>query len=90
MKNLNKIMQSIFKGIIRPKILFLFAFFFSSQAIAELSVTFYDSRIPAHNNSSCTSSDGFGDTLAADSTDCLLYTSPSPRDKTVSRMPSSA
>ena len=69
MKNFNKIMQSIFKGIIRPKILFLFAFFFSSQAIAELSVTFYDSRIPAHNNSSCTSSDGFGDTLASDSTE---------------------
>ena len=29
-------------------------------------------------------------TLHADATDCLLYTSPSPRDRTRSRMPSSA
>ena len=28
--------------------------------------------------------------LAAQCTDCLLYTSPSPRDRTRSRMPSSA
>ncbi len=28
--------------------------------------------------------------LAAQCTDCLLYTSPSPRDRSVSRMPSSA
>ena len=30
------------------------------------------------------------DALAADSSDCLLYTSPSPRDLSTSRMPSSA
>ena len=29
-------------------------------------------------------------TVAMDSTDCLLYTSPSPRDRQKSRMPSSA
>ena len=29
-------------------------------------------------------------TIAMDATDCLLYTSPSPRDSNLSRMPSSA
>ena len=33
---------------------------------------------------------GVGLTILASDIDCLLYTSPSPRDKTVSRMPSSA
>ena len=50
MKNFNKIMQRIFKGVIRPKIFFLFAFLFSSQAFAELSVTWLDGRIPSHNS----------------------------------------
>ena len=50
MKNFNKIMQNIFKGLIRPKIFFLFAFLFSSQAFAELSVTWLDGRIPAQNS----------------------------------------
>ena len=50
MKNFNKNMQSIFKEVIRPKIFFLFAFLFSSQAFAELSVTWLDGRIPAQNS----------------------------------------
>ena len=33
---------------------------------------------------------GDGDAPAAEEKDCLLYTSPSPRDRTRSRMPSSA
>ena len=59
MKNFNKIMQSIFKEVIRPKIFFLFAFLFSSQAFAELSVTWLDGRIPAQNSNilECRNSD---------------------------------
>ena len=34
--------------------------------------------------------DGLGDKLVEQLSDCLLYTSPSPRDRTRSRMPSSA
>ena len=52
-------MQSIFKGVIRPKIFFLFAFLFSSQAFAELSVTWLDGRIPPQNSNvlECRNSD---------------------------------
>ena len=59
MKNFNKNMQSIFKEVIRPKIFFLFAFLFSSQAFAELSVTWLDGRIPAQNSNilECRNSD---------------------------------
>ena len=58
MKNFNKIMQSIFKGVIRPKIFFLFAFLFSSLAFAaSLTVTWLDGRIPVHN-STCKNSAG--------------------------------
>ena len=39
MKNFNKKMQNIFKGLIRPKIFFLFAFLFSSQALAKQNIT---------------------------------------------------
>ena len=71
MKNFNKIMQRIFKGVIEPKIfLILFAFLFSSLAFAaSLTVTFLDGRIPSHNSSKCTSSDGFNDNLVRDSTE---------------------
>ena len=34
--------------------------------------------------------DSAGNSFTAQSNDCLLYTSPSPRDRTRSRMPSSA
>ena len=68
MKNLNKIKQSIFKGVIKPKIfLILFAFIFSSLAFAAtLTVTFVDGRIPG-GNVNCTSFDG--DALDQDSTE---------------------
>ena len=77
MKKLIKIKQSVFKGVIKPKIfLILFAFIFSSLAFAaSLTVTFLDGRIPTHNSSTCTSSEGFAantpefDTLNVDSTE---------------------
>ena len=60
MKNFNKNMQRVFKGVIKPKAFFiLLSLFFSSLAFAaSLSVTWLDGRIPSHNSSFCKNSAG--------------------------------
>ena len=47
-------------------------------------------RVVAGNGNDTISAGAGNDTVFANSGDCLLYTSPSPRDKRQSRMPSSA
>ena len=67
--NLKKIYRNLKYGVLKPKIfIILLVLFFSSLAYAAtLTHTWLDGRIPAHNNSSCKSSDG--DVMDKDSTE---------------------
>ena len=69
MTDIKKIKKLIIKGVLKPKVfLILYGLFFSSLAYtATLTHTWLDGRIPAHNNSSCKSSDG--DVMDKDSTE---------------------
>ena len=55
----------------------------ADETLLEIGTDKVDSEIPAPNG-------GIVIEILAQPNDCLLYTSPSPRDRTRSRMPSSA
>ena len=56
----------------------------------ELEKTAYDAGKHVAESNSVLITGGLGGVMKAASHGCLLYTSPSPRDRTRSRMPSSA
>ena len=61
-----------------------------SDVARELIVNGLKGGTPADNALVIEYLEGFGNVLAGIHNDCLLYTSPSPRDQRGSRMPSSA
>ena len=65
---------------------------FGPEATADVNIclTAQDSVFVVFNLGGTLSADGYSFTMGAASGCCLLYTSPSPRDATLSRMPSSA
>ena len=62
----------------------------SIKALAEPMLRLAGTRINPRNNGAAESRVAWLTGLSLQAVDCLLYTSPSPRDRTRSRMPSSA
>ena len=63
---------------------------YSASSVTEEEVAVLVGQGGKHSDEHLNHLRSLGDGLIAQSKDCLLYTSPSPRDRTRSRMPSSA
>ena len=61
-----------------------------AHAAGKLSMGFWDHWVPGANNTTTALVNEWAEKEKVEVSICLLYTSPSPRDRTRSRMPSSA
>ena len=91
--------QSSGKGVVKPinLLVAIFSekechsvFLLSKQGIGRLDIVSYISHGKPESSNEETESSSTEEPSEVVNTNCLLYTSPSPRDRTRSRMPSSA